>query len=122
MIRVDLHVHTPASYDYEDKSEPWLSVVEAAAEAMALGCRLRFESDYALSVTGIAGPTGGTPEKPVGLVFVSIATESDTWTREFHYSGSRSDIKIRAANTALNMVRLAILRRLAEGGETTAKD
>lgn len=80
------------------------------AEAMALGCQQRFHSDLAVSVTGIAGPTGGTPEKPVGLVYVSLASPTGTKTRHFQWGPDRHSVRIRAGKMALNLVRLYLLR------------
>ncbi len=82
------------------------------AEEMARGVREESGADFGLSTTGIAGPAGGTPQKPVGLVYIAVAAGQGAWRRKFTFSGSRSDIKLRAANTALNMLRLAILRGL----------
>lgn len=63
-------------------SEETLNTVGAVspgtAEQMASGVRLLAESDFGVSTTGIAGPTGGTPEKPVGLVYISVSSESET--------------------------------------------
>lgn len=86
------------------------AVSEQCAEAMALGCQKRFHSDLALSVTGIAGPDGGTSEKPVGLVYVSLASPTGVKTRQFQWGPDRHSIRVRAAKMALNMVRLYLLR------------
>ena len=73
----------------------------AVAEAMAAGARAAARSDYAVSLTGIAGPDGGTPEKPVGLVFIGVAAPHGTATFKHHFSGSRADIRQAATETAL---------------------
>ena len=73
----------------------------AVAEAMAAGARAAARSDYAVSLTGIAGPDGGTPEKPVGLVYVCVAAPHGTATFKHHFSGSRADIRQAATETAL---------------------
>jgi len=87
------------------------------AEAMALGARSAFGSDYAVAVTGIAGPGGGTPDKPVGLVYTALAgpgekasgappaVASDQW----RFSGTRETIRLRAAAYALDICRLAVV-------------
>jgi nicotinamide-nucleotide amidase len=56
-------------------------------------------------VTGIAGPTGGTPEKPVGLVYVALARETGTLSEERRFSGGREEIKYRTSQWALDLVR-----------------
>ena len=61
-------------------------------------------SDFGLSVTGIAGPGGGTPTKPVGLVFISCASVKSTMVKEFRFSGSRGDIKEQTSEEALKMI------------------
>ncbi len=86
------------------------SVSRAAAEAMAVRCRERGGADFALSITGIAGPTGGTPEKPVGLVYVGLADAAGCTVRELRLGEtlSRDEIRARSANAALDMLRRAL--------------
>ena len=82
------------------------------AAAMAKGIRLKSHTDIGLSVTGIAGPGGGTVHKPVGLVYIGLNAKTsrrffqDTLTEEFRFHGDRHSIKMRASQAALNMVRL----------------
>lgn len=78
------------------------AVSGATARAMAEGARARFGADYAIAVTGIAGPGGGTPEKPVGLVYMSVAQEPGTTVHEHHFSGDREAIKAQTADAALD--------------------
>ncbi|HEV8204899.1 MAG TPA: competence/damage-inducible protein A, partial [Pyrinomonadaceae bacterium] len=73
------------------------------AEAMAEGIRRRAETDFALSITGIAGPEGGTEEKPVGTVFIALADEEKTQHRKFTLPGDRSLVRWRASQAALDM-------------------
>ncbi|MFA6240880.1 MAG: CinA family protein [Candidatus Hydrogenedentales bacterium] len=80
------------------------AVSEAVAKQMAEGARGRFAADWGIGVTGIAGPAGGTPEKPVGLVFVAVAGKAGTTVRRCMFNGSREDIKSQTAETALAMV------------------
>ncbi len=81
------------------------AVSDPVARAMAEGARKRTRASVALAVTGIAGPTGGTPEKPVGLVYIARADAKDTEAREFHFTGSRERVRMRAAMTALDTLR-----------------
>jgi len=80
------------------------AVSREVAEAMATGVRGRFGADIALSVTGIAGPEGGTPEKPVGTVWIGLATAGNVRAERFMLGRERPYIRQRAANTALEMV------------------
>jgi nicotinamide-nucleotide amidase len=83
---------------------------------MAAGVSAALSSDYALSVTGIAGPDGGSPAKPVGLVYIGLRTPGGTRTYEnrFGHDAPREVIRLRAARTALNLLRLEMLQ--ASGG------
>ncbi len=76
------------------------------AQAMAVGCRTRFQSDLAVSTTGLAGPTGGTADKPVGTVFVGLAWDGGADARGHSWLGTRVEIQSRTAKMALNRVRL----------------
>jgi nicotinamide-nucleotide amidase len=80
------------------------AVSEQTAKEMAAGVRERIGSDIGISTTGIAGPTGGTPEKPVGLVFIGISTAEETVAIECRFKGSRGEIKESTARTLLNEV------------------
>jgi nicotinamide-nucleotide amidase len=84
-------------------------VSAAVAETMAVGCRVRFHSDLALSTVGIAGPAGGSPEKPVGTVWAALAWESGTRLVSHSWGGTRDEVQSRTAKTALNLVRLHLL-------------
>jgi len=77
------------------------AVSEPVARAMAEGARRVFESDFAVGVTGIAGPTGGSAEKPVGLVFIAVAGPRDTISTRNQFTGSREAIKEQTADAAL---------------------
>jgi len=80
------------------------------ARAMAEGCRRLTGADYALAVTGIAGPSGGSPEKPVGTVYFGLAAPGET-ARDFlfRFSGDRNEIQIISGATALDLLRRKLL-------------
>jgi nicotinamide-nucleotide amidase len=86
------------------------AVSQEVALLMAEGVRKLAKTDYGLSSTGIAGPTGGTPEKPVGLVYIGFACESDSFTQKFQFGGDRIINRERAAQAALNIVRLFLIK------------
>jgi len=88
------------------------AVSETTARAMAEGCRAAFGVDLAVAVTGIAGPGGGSAEKPVGLVHLAVATPTTTTHRREVFSGDRG--RVRAATVD---VALAMLASAAGGGE-----
>jgi nicotinamide-nucleotide amidase len=81
------------------------AVSEPVALAMADGIRVRAGADVGIGVTGIAGPTGGTPEKPVGMVVVAVVTASERRCRTFRFFGDRAQVKFQASQSALDMVR-----------------
>ena len=85
------------------------AVSEEVARALATGARERFGSDLGLSVTGIAGPTGGTPTKPVGLVFVAVADHAGVVVERHVWGGDRSANKRASAAAVLRL----LLARLA---------
>jgi nicotinamide-nucleotide amidase len=84
-----------------------------AASAMAKGVRQTAGSDLGLAVTGIAGPDGGTDDKPVGTVFISLAAPDGCWTKRFQFSGSRDEIRTITAWTALDWLRRYLVQRVA---------
>ena len=92
------------------------AVSAQVAMAMAVGGRARTGADLAVSVTGIAGPDGGTPQKPVGLTYVAVADADGTEVRRFVWGGDRSDNKRRSAAAALEL----LLERLERVGTTSA--
>jgi nicotinamide-nucleotide amidase len=85
------------------------AVSEPVAQAMAEGIRDRARVDVGVGITGIAGPTGGSPAKPVGMVCISVATAAGTVVRTFKFPGNRELVKTFAAFTALDMVRRTLL-------------
>ena len=89
------------------------AVSAIAAETMAQNCRSKFSADYACAITGVAGPSGGTPEKPVGTVFVAVASENSCVVKKYLFNGDRPKIQQQAALNALNQLRLSILKDLS---------
>jgi len=71
---------------------------------MARGARRILSADIAVSVTGIAGPGGGTPEKPVGTTWIGLVAKEGEWTRLFQFSGNRQQNKVSSANAAFQML------------------
>ena len=101
------------AYDNRIKTE-WVGVPESlfdrhgavsaeTATAMAEGGRTRFDTDLCLAITGIAGPDGGTPDKPVGTVFISAASRAETRTKRFEFAGDRGRVRQSAIDAALDM-------------------
>lgn len=88
------------------------AVSAEVAEAMAEGMRLRAETDYAVSTTGIAGPTGGSEDKPVGTVFVGYSDARKTKSLKLQLPGDRSLIRWRASQAALDYLRRQMLKQL----------
>jgi len=93
------------------------AVSAETARAMAEGVRKACRSDVGLSVTGIAGPTGGTPEKPVGLTYVGIAGAGPAAVEEHRLRGGRGMVKERAAQAALYLLYRTLKARAKAGGE-----
>jgi nicotinamide-nucleotide amidase len=87
------------------------AVSPEVAQAMAVACRTRFQSDLAVSTTGLAGPTGGTPGKPVGQVYVGLAWDGGADAIGHSWLGTRVEIQSRTAKMALNRVRLHLLEK-----------
>jgi len=86
------------------------AVSEPVARAMAEGIRSRAATNIGIGITGIAGPGGGTPEKPVGTVSVAVICDDETRVRTFQFIGGRDMVKFQAAQAALNMTRLAVMK------------
>ena len=84
------------------------AVSDQVAQTMAQGARKKAGTDFAIGVTGIAGPTGGSAQKPVGLVYISVDFDSGCETKRFIFSHDRDFIRLRTAQTALNMLRLKL--------------
>ena len=81
------------------------AVSEQTVIAMAEGIRKKFETDYSIAVSGIAGPGGGTDEKPVGTTWIAVATPTGTTARKFLLGDHRGRNIRKASVAALNMLR-----------------
>ena len=84
------------------------AVSEPTALEMAKGAKALTKSDYAVAISGIAGPSGGTPEKPVGTVCFALVTPKKNKTETVHFIGTRLEIKERSANHVFNILRLEL--------------
>ncbi|MFN2567001.1 MAG: competence/damage-inducible protein A [Gemmatimonadaceae bacterium] len=96
------------------------AVSEPVVRQMAAGARAATRAEVGLGVTGIAGPTGGTPEKPVGAVWISVDVEGDVRSVGLRLWGDRDEIRRRAAQAVLDLARRALLARESRRGATTA--
>ena len=75
---------------------------------MAQGARLQATADLAVAITGVAGPTGGSEQKPVGLVYIAVSSQDATDISRYMFSHDRNAVRLRAAQAALNMLRLRL--------------
>jgi PncC family amidohydrolase len=75
---------------------------------MAEGIRRKASTDVGIGVTGVAGPGGGTPDKPVGTVVIAVIVRSQVRVRTFQFIGPREMVKFQSAQAALNMLRLML--------------
>ena len=94
----------------ETTLENFGAVSQETALEMAHGVKKLAASDYAVSITGIAGPAGGTAEKPTGLVYIAIVGPHLQNVICKRFIGNRSDIRQRAANTALDLLRRELIK------------
>lgn len=85
------------------------AVSAQTAREMALGAALEADSDVSVSVTGIAGPDGGTDEKPVGLVYIGVCVKNKVHVEEFRFSGDRANVREQTVISALGLLRKCIL-------------
>ncbi len=85
------------------------AVSQQVAESMAKGAIRKFKSDYSIAVTGIAGPTGDSSNKPVGTTWISIASNNQIISEKFIFGDNRERNIIRASYSALNMLRKILL-------------
>jgi len=86
------------------------AVSAECAVAMATGVAESLSADYAVAVTGFAGPCGGTKENPVGTIYVALHAPHGVWSKKLSYPGPRATVKVRAVNAALDWLRRELLR------------
>lgn len=84
--------------------EHYGAVSEEVAKAMARGVREIARTSLGLAVTGIAGPSGGSPSKPIGTVFIALVSEKGILCNAYHFKGSREEIKFMSSEKALEML------------------
>ena len=84
---------------------------QEVAEAMAVSARQLLNTNYAIATSGIAGPDGGTPEKPVGTVWIAVAGADFIVSKVYNFGDHRERNIIRASQAALNMLRLQLLKK-----------
>lgn len=106
---------------YSNKAKTRLARVEPAtlertgpyshevARELAVGVRRILSSTVGLGITGLAGPSGGTPALPVGTVFMSVSTIDQTTSHQFHFSGDREEIKLAASTQALELLEKEVI-------------
>lgn len=85
------------------------AVSEPVARAMAVGVRQRCESDLGLAITGIAGPDGGTEEKPVGTVYLALADQYDCETVRCQFDGNRAAVRQQAVEKGLMLLKMRLM-------------
>jgi nicotinamide-nucleotide amidase len=85
------------------------AVSEQVVEQMAKGVREKLKTDYSIAISGVAGPGGGSEEKPVGTVFIGISSKNLTIVKRFHFVGDRQNIILRTSNMAFDILRRLIL-------------
>ena len=85
------------------------AVSEQTVREMAVGGVFAADADACVAVSGIAGPDGGTDEKPVGLVYIGCCVKDDVVVKECHFDGTRMEVREQSANAALDLLRTAIL-------------
>jgi len=86
------------------------AVSAETAEAMAVGVREIGGVDFGISTTGIAGPTGGTKEKPVGLVYIGVSTKTETYNKRLLFFKERLENKDRFVQAALSLLKKELIK------------
>lgn len=86
------------------------AVSEETVREMALGALIAAKADYALAISGIAGPDGGSDDKPVGTVWFSLATKQRIWAKKQHFNGTREQVRSQAVGFALSSLHSFLYR------------
>jgi len=94
--------------------EKYTAVSAEVAEEMVKGDEQISKADVCVAVTGLAGPDGGTQEKPVGLVYIACSVKGKVTVQEYHFSGNREKIRENATAAALTLMRKCILEYVTE--------
>ena len=104
VIAYDNSVKTAILKVKQDTLDEEGAVSEAVARQMAEGVRAALGARYGIGITGIAGPEGGSPQKPVGLVYISASSNTETTVRAFNFTGARDDIRRASVTASLHML------------------
>lgn len=94
--------------------ETYGAVSEETAREMAYGCKQAAGTDIGIGITGIAGPDGGTQEKPVGLVYIGCCCKDKIYVKRFIFAGNRRDVRESSVESALLLLQEAILNEVTE--------
>lgn len=87
-----------------DTLEKYGAVSPETVIEMARGVRIALAADIGISVSGIAGPGGGTPEKPVGTLWIGVSSPQEEYARHFHFAGNRLAVKEQSAQAAIHLI------------------
>ncbi|MEE2918553.1 MAG: CinA family protein, partial [Candidatus Neomarinimicrobiota bacterium] len=85
------------------------AVSKETAAAMAVNVSKKFSADYGISITGLAGPTGGSPDKPIGLVYIGLANGENLAVKKFRFGENRKRNKLRISQAGLDWLRKSLL-------------
>ncbi len=94
--------------------DKFTAVSAETALEMSKGAAAAAKTDCAVSITGLAGPDGGSAKQPVGLVYIGVTVQKKTIAKEYHFSGDRQEIRSQAVTEALALLRLALLKHFSE--------
>src|SRR5690606_38859249 len=88
------------------------AVSKECVEQLAVSVRRKFDSTYAIAISGIAGPTGGTSEKPVGTIWVAVCSTNKTIAHKFQFGDNRKRNIVSTASSAINLLRKLVLNEI----------